>query len=156
MDAFREFSRNLNQAWDSITDGGRELMARGSAALARFSPRREDMHLGFPAWGLIAAEITEKDDALVVKVELPGLAREDCQVRIDGRSLYIRGEKRVDRDDIGDRYHLTERAYGAFERIIYLPAAVDEASVRATLKDGILRLDMQKAGAASGRRVDVL
>ena len=155
MDAFREFSRNLNQAWDHIAENGRELMARGSAALTRFTPRREDMHLGFPAWGLIAAEVTEKDDALVVKVELPGIAREDCHVRIDGRTLHIRGEKRVDRDDIGERYHVTERAYGSFERSIYLPADVDEASVKATLKDGILRLDMHKAGAISGRRVDI-
>src|SRR5688572_27622242 len=100
MDAFKEFSRNLNQVWGNLAEGGRELMARGSAALARFTPRREDMQMGFPVWGLIATEVTEKDDALVVKIELPGIVKEDCTVRIDDRKLLIRGEKRVDRDDI--------------------------------------------------------
>lgn len=155
MDAFRDFGRNLNQVWDNLTEGGRELMARGSAALTRFTPRREDMRLGFPQWGLIAAEITEKDDSLVVKLELPGIVREDCSLRIDGRRLHIRGEKRVDRDDIGDRYHVTERAYGCFERTIHLPVGVDENSVRAGLRDGILRIDMLKADASTGRRVDI-
>jgi HSP20 family protein len=155
MDAFRQFSRNLNQVWDELTEGGRELMARGSAALARFTPRREDMSLGFPIWGLIAAEVTEKDDALVVKIELPGMEKTDVTVRIDDRKLFVRGEKRVDRDDVGDRYHVTERAYGSFERTIHLPASVDEGSVKAAMRNGILRLDMKKAGAASGRQVDI-
>lgn len=155
MDAFRQFSRNLNQVWDDIAEGGRELMARGSAALARFTPRREDMQMGFPTWGLIAAEVTEKDDALVVKLELPGIEKTDVTVRIDDRKLHIRGEKRVDRDDIGERYHVSERAYGCFERTIHLPASVDEGSVKATMRNGILRLDMKKAGASSGRQVDI-
>ena len=163
MDPFQQFGRtfnhafdNLNQLFDSASKGGRNLIENGSSFLTRFVPRREEQHgQGFPQWGLLAAEVTENDQCVVVKVEAPGIAKEDCDIRIEGRQLQIRGEKRIDHETVGDRHHLTERAYGRFERIVPLPVNVDEDSAKASLKDGVLRIELRKQTSTPGRRIDI-
>jgi HSP20 family protein len=70
----------------------------------------------FPQWALLAAEAWETAHAVVVRLELPGLKREDIDVSIDRGTLRVRGEKRFAGRTQGRTYHLMERAFGRFER----------------------------------------
>jgi HSP20 family protein len=152
--ALRELGRGLNRAWEQVAEGWNELVNRSSAALTRFFPRKgESVHeeggsgplARFPRWGLLAGEVVDTGDRIVVKVEIPGVAREDCDVRIEeDNTLRIRGEKRYDREHVGESYYLMERAYGSFERVIPLPENVDADSARATYRDGVLKVELDK------------
>ena len=159
--ALKELGKGLNQAWQNVSEGWRELVNRGSAALTRFSPRRSDDKDGkavvqsFPEWAMVAGEVIDKDKSVVVQVELPGIARDDCDIRIEDRTLFIRGEKRMDREHVGDSYYVMERAYGSFERAIPLPAEVDPDSAQASLRDGIFRVELKKKPSAARRRITV-
>ena len=159
--ALKELGRGLNQAWQNVSEGWRELVSRGSAALTRFSRRRSDDKEGiavvqsFPEWGMAAGEVIDKDKSIVVHVELPGIARQDCDIRIEDRTLFVRGEKRMDREHVGDTYYVMERAYGSFKRAIPLPADVDPESAQASLRDDILRVGLTKKPSAARRRITV-
>jgi HSP20 family protein len=119
-----ELGRTLGHAWRNLSEGWRELVERGSSALTHFIPRRnhggsrEGRLPAFPRWSLLAGEVIERDRKLIVQVELPGISREDCDIRVQGRMLSIRGEKRMDKEHVGSDYYIMERAYGSFERII--------------------------------------
>jgi len=93
---------------------------------------------------MLAGEVIDKDKAVVVQLELPGITRDDCDIRIEKRTLRIRGEKRMDREHIGDSYYVTERAYGSFERVIPLPSNVDPDSAKASLRNGVLKIELRK------------
>ena len=109
----------------------------------------------FPQWSVLAGEVIDKEGSVVVQVELPGISREDCDISIHGRTLRIRGEKRMDREHIGDSYYVMERAYGSFERVIPLPDDVDPDSAHATLRSGVLKLELKKKASPKRRLITV-
>jgi HSP20 family protein len=160
--ALRELGRGLNQAWGTVAEGWRELARRSSSALTRFFPPRKGASQpgiapgagGFPEWGMLAGEVIETDRSVVVNVELPGIAREDCEVRIEEDALIIRGEKRMDREHIGDSYYVMERAYGSFQRVVPLPPGTDPDSAQATYRDGVLRIELPR-NVRARRRISV-
>lgn len=160
-EALKHIGRSLNEAWQSVSDGWRELVNRCSSALTRFVPHKNSGRHGntptpaFPQWGVLAGEVIDKDGSLVVQVELPGISREDCDISIHGRTLRIRGEKRMDREHIGDSYYVMERAYGSFERLIPLPDDVDPESAHATLRSGVLRLELKKKASPKRKLIPV-
>lgn len=96
-------------------------------------------------------DVFEEGDTLVVKAELPGLAKEDVQVRLAGDLLTISGtkekEEKVERKD----YHRYERSFGSFSRSVMLPAEVEVEKVVASLKDGVLEIRAPKSAAAKAR-----
>ena len=98
----------------------------------------------------------EKDD-LVVKMELPGLAKEDIEINLTGNMLTVRGEKKRSEETKEDDFYCCERSYGAFVRNIEMPAEVKWDKVRASLKDGILEIRLPKTEAAreSSRKIKV-
>ena len=73
---------------------------------------------------------------LVVRVEMPGVGKENFSIQIVGNTLFIRGEKQLARENGGSTYHLVERAYGSFERTIALPKNVDSEKSQANYVDG--------------------
>jgi HSP20 family protein len=159
--ALKELGRGLNQAWGAVSEGWRELARRSSSALTRFVQKRDaadgrpvSTATGFPQWGLLAGEVVETDRAVIVQIELPGIAREDCEIRIEEDALIIRGEKRADREYLGERYYVMERAYGSFERVLPLPDGVDRESAQATYRDGVLRVELPR-NARPRRRIAV-
>lgn len=79
----------------------------------------------FPRWSLLAGEVEETEKEVVVRVEVPGMEKEDCRITVEGNMLYLSGEKRFEHETHDSTYHLTERAYGAFQRSISLPRDVD-------------------------------
>ncbi len=159
LDSLREagksIGRELNRAWESLSDGWRELLSRCSNALVHFERSGNGNDDQFPRWSLMNAEVEETPAELVVRLEMPGVGKESFSIRIVGNTLFIRGEKRWLRESEGSTYHLVERAYGAFERTIVLPKNVDSEKSQASYVDGILSVRLPKAVSETVRNIPV-
>jgi len=90
-----------------------------------------------------------------VTAEIPGISRDDLDIRIEGDTLTIKGERKA--VEVGDNasYHRRERALGVFQRSLTLPCAVDPDSVKATYKDGVLSVTLTKSAAAVPRQIAI-
>ena len=164
MKTFDELRRGLESAWDQLAEGWRELRDRASAALTRFhplgtagdAPTREEAHARRGAsWGLLAAEVLEDDQAVEVRLEAPGMKASDFDLSVHDQHLVVRGEKRVNRQIDDGRFHVMERAYGAFQRSIPLPSAVDETRAEAHYEDGVLVIRLPRTQQSRRRRITV-
>ncbi|MGM0453580.1 MAG: Hsp20/alpha crystallin family protein [Thermodesulfobacteriota bacterium] len=90
-------------------------------------------------------DVSQDPTTITVFVELPDINKDDIHVTIhEGRYLAINGEKRLSAKDRNQDFYLAERAFGLFDRIIELPAEVDETSVEATYHRGVLKIAMHK------------
>ncbi|SRR5258706_11014445 len=144
-----ELERGISRAWESLTEGWREVLTRSSGALTHFvrAAKREkstDTHQEFPQWALLAGESWETAHSVIVKIEMPGMSKEDIDVSIYRGRLRIRGEKRSTGDLQGRLYHLMERAFGRFERTISLPHNIDAAKAEVSYQDGVITVIMPK------------
>ena len=163
--AGKTIGREINHAWDNLSEGWRELLSRSSNALTHFARSKgENGKQGeasttalanFPSWSLLAGEVEETDKDVLVRVEVPGMNSEDCRITIEGNTLYLSGEKRIECETINSTYHVMERAYGAFARAIPLPSNVDIEKAAASYKKGVLTVRLPKTGARGARSVPV-
>ena len=160
--AGKNIGRELGRAWENLSEGWRELLSRSSDALTHFShnnkhgAQQESGALAtFPRWGLLAGEVEETDKEIVVRVEVPGMEKEDCRITIEGNLLYLNGEKRFERETGDSTYHVMERAYGSFQRTIPLPRNVDINRAEANYKNGVLSVRLQKVAGESGKTITV-
>lgn len=102
-------------------------------------------------------DVRETKKEILVSVELPGVEEKDLDVRLDGKMLTIRGEKREEKSDTeGDWYH-SECHYGSFSRSIPLNADVDSTKIDASFKKGILKVKLPKSKTdkTEASRIDV-
>lgn len=90
------------------------------------------------------ADIVEKEKEYLVKLDLPQVPKEDVKVTFDDGVLTVRGERKVEKEEKGDKVHRTERFYGMFERSFVLPEDVDVKAIRAESKDGVLTIHMPR------------
>lgn len=153
--------REIGRAWENLSEGWRELLSRSSNALTHFSRGKDEVPVSggdlarFPRWGLLAGEVEETAKDILVRVELPGLEKEDCRVTIEGNMLYMSGEKRIEREAGDSTYHVMERAYGSFQRAIPLPRNVDAGRAEASYRNGVLTVRVPKSAAAPGATVRI-
>jgi HSP20 family protein len=102
-----------------------------------------------------AVDIAEHDDAFVVKVELPGVAKDEVKIVSQENMLTIRGEKKQEKESKGSNFHRVERSYGVFQRSFTLPSTVKGEKIEATFKDGVLTVTLPKAEEAKRKEVEV-
>ena len=107
-----------------------------------------------PAWAP-ALDISERKDAYLVTVELPGVDLDDLELTLEEGMLTIQGERHFAHDSSEQQFHRIERCYGAFRRSITLPAHVQADAVEATIEDGVLQLVVPKAEEAKPKRIEV-
>ncbi|MEN8181666.1 MAG: Hsp20/alpha crystallin family protein [Myxococcota bacterium] len=148
-----EFLENLAEGWD-------KLRRRSATALTRFTRGAAPAEEGaLPApeetWGLLSAEVSELGKEVVVRVEAPGMNREDFTLAVERGHLFVRGEKRFEHEEKGAHYHLFESAYGSFQRAIPLPCEVRVEEAEAQYKRGVLTVRMPRAAAATGRQIPI-
>jgi HSP20 family protein len=93
-------------------------------------------------------DVYEKDNAIVIKAELPGLKKEDVQVEIEGEDLVIRGESKAESEAKDEDYYRSERSFGSFYRRMPLPAGVTPEQIQANLKDGVLEVRVPRPAEA--------
>lgn len=91
-----------------------------------------------------ALEMSETDKSYKITAELPGIEPENVEVTFDDGLLRIGGEKKQEREESERGYRLSERSYGAFERMITLPSAADPDKIDARFKNGVLTITVAK------------
>ncbi len=91
-------------------------------------------------------DIKEYEDKYVVKVEMPGINREDITLDLHKNSLKISASKKIEQEenDNKKKYHKSEFRYGDYCRTLYFPSEVDMEKCDATLKNGILTVELEK------------
>lgn len=91
-----------------------------------------------------SVNIRETKDAFLVEAEIPGVDPKDLDVSLNGDILTIKGEKKFSEERQEGDYHLVERRYGSFARSFRLPKELDRAKLKASHKDGILKISLPK------------
>ncbi|GAA0845949.1 Hsp20/alpha crystallin family protein [Marinobacter szutsaonensis] len=102
-----------------------------------------------------AVDIKETDQAFTVEAELPGMSKDDVKVTVHDGVLTIKGERRQEEETEDKKMHRIERFYGSFMRRFTLPDNVDENSVKASFKDGLLTLTINKAEPKEPKAIEV-
>ncbi|MEM9904348.1 MAG: Hsp20/alpha crystallin family protein [Cyanobacteria bacterium P01_D01_bin.44] len=102
-----------------------------------------------------AAELTETDEAIQLKLEAPGLKAEDFDIEVSERAVAIRGERTSEHTSEENGKSRSEFYYGKFERVIPLSARVENTDVTADYRDGILSLVLPKTAQERNKVVKV-
>lgn len=109
----------------------------------------------FPAISIPAADLSETDEALQIRMDMPGLKAEEINIEVSGNTIRISGEHKEEKEQKGKTYHRIERRSGSFARAMTLPAPVKEDQVTAECNDGVLTITLPKTEAAKTRKVTV-
>jgi HSP20 family protein len=140
---------------ESVAEGWERLRRSASGALTRFhsdklsaSPAAQeigDAAFGRGAlWAMIGGDVYEDEHRIIVRLEAPGMEKEDFQLEVADESLVVRGDKRFERETSEGRWRVVQCAYGSFERSVPLPAAVRPDGTKATYRNGVLRIELPK------------
>jgi HSP20 family protein len=114
-------------------------------------PRYPDM----PAVGRALMDVVDKDDHYEVKVDMPGVKKEDIEVSIDGPRVSIRAETRSTKEETADRVLHTERFAAMYSRSFELPVDVSEAGSDARYEDGVLTLMLPKRAPVASKKLTI-
>jgi HSP20 family protein len=102
-----------------------------------------------------ALDISERKDAYLVTVELPGVEAEDLEITLEDGLLTIQGERIFAHDSSEQQFHRVERRYGAFRRSITLPAHVIAEGIQASVDNGVLQILVPKMEEATPKRIKI-
>jgi HSP20 family protein len=100
-------------------------------------------------------DIHETETALVLKADLPGIDPKDVEIRVENGTLYLKGERKFEKEVNEENYHRIERVYGTFARSFSLPSSIDADRVGAEYKDGQLILTMPKKEEAKPKTIKI-
>lgn len=166
MATLRQISEGLGEAWDSLVDGWSRLYRRAAGAMTRFSSggdasrepdarQSREIARRNAGWGVLACEVYDDADAVVVRLEAPGMDKEDFDLQVLEDYLVVRGEKQMSRERTEGGYRISECAYGRFERAIPLPAEVEADGAAASYRRGVLRVELPKSVQHRRRSITV-
>jgi HSP20 family protein len=102
-----------------------------------------------------AVDISETKDSIVVKVELPGLSRDDIEIDVASGVLTIKGEKRFESEEEDRTWHRREVRYGSFSRSFSLPTDVKSDEAAASFSEGVLTVSLPKEEKAVHRKIEI-
>ena len=100
-------------------------------------------------------DICETEDSLVLKAELPGIKPDDVEIRVEDNTLYLKGERKFEKEVKDENFHQVERSYGSFSRSFSLPSSIDSDKVKAEYQNGILILTMPKHEEAKPKTIKI-
>jgi HSP20 family protein len=134
---FDRIRREMDRLWDSFLEGRPLRRAEGG---------RE--------W-LPSLDVSETKNDLVVKAELPGMDPKDIDISLSNGLLTITGEKKQEKEEKDENYHLIERSYGSFTRSVRLPREVQSDKITASFKNGVLRVTLPKSEEAKKKEIKI-
>ncbi|MFQ6131316.1 MAG: Hsp20/alpha crystallin family protein [Armatimonadota bacterium] len=102
-----------------------------------------------------AMDVYEGSAQIALEVEMPGVRREDIQVRVTRNSLTIAGQRRLAPGSPVEHFHRIERNYGRFSRSFSIGVSVAPEGARAKLEDGVLRLELPKCEQAGPQEIKI-
>ena len=139
--------------WTDLKREMERLFDRFPMGRIEFGPRWDEF-MAVGEWAP-SLDLSETKDALVVKVEVPGMDPKDIKISLQENLLTVKGEKRQEKEEKDERYHRVERSYGAFTRTVRLPVAVDGSKVVASFKNGLLTVTLPKTPASKGTTIPI-
>lgn len=119
-----------------------------------FGPGRRALQPLTEAW-LPALDVSESGDKVTVKAEIPGMEAKDIEISVVGDTLTIKGEKKVEKEEKEESYHLMERSYGSFVRSIRMPAPVNADKIEASYKNGVLTITCPKKEEVKPKAIEI-
>jgi HSP20 family protein len=102
-----------------------------------------------------ALDISERKDAYVVTVEVPGISPDDLDITLEDGLLTIQGERQFSQESTEQQFHRVERRYGSFRRSITLPSQVQANAIEASFENGVLEVIVPKAEEAKPKKITV-
>ena len=100
-------------------------------------------------------DFSENEKEYIVRLEAPGIPRDDLEVNVDGQTLTVSGHRDFAKEEKTEEYFWREREAGKFMRTVQLPAAIDRANVSAVYQDGIMTIRLPKAEPSVATRVPI-
>jgi HSP20 family protein len=145
----------LTTSWDLFEDlrAAQDEMLRAASGRG-LRPGQQFTSATPMAWAP-AVDISERKDAYLVAVELPGVTPDQVEITVEDGLLTIQGERYFAHDSAEEKMHRTERHYGAFRRSITLPSHVEADKIEASAQDGVLQILVPKAPDAQAKRIQV-
>ena len=161
-----EIKDRVGALWESVSEGWNHLIQSAAGALTRFRPEQDSgvpaasevddgFYLPSRGWAVLGGDVFEDDSRLVVRLELPGMDKQDLQVEVLDDALVVSGEKRFERESTEGRWRVMQCAYGSFRRVVPLAVAVRPDEARARYRDGVLRVEMPKAAQGTPRSLKI-
>lgn len=142
------------QVWNPFQEFENMLERYSKSGMSNLG-KQMSTDLSFADWAP-SVDIEEEDDKYLIKADLPGVEKDDIEVKLENGVLSIRGEKKTEKETgKGTKRHRTERFYGTFARSFTLPDAVRADAVNAAYKDGVLSLTIPKAEEAKPKSIDI-
>jgi HSP20 family protein len=139
-DPFAQLRQNIDEMFDRFLGnwtGGMNLADRPFGSFGSFMPE---------------IDVTDTGKEVRIVADLPGMEQKDINVSFLDGSIAIKGEKRQEHEEEKGDVYRCERQYGAFERTIPLPGEVDPDKVRASFKNGVLKITLPKTKEAQTNR----
>ena len=102
-----------------------------------------------------AVDIREEDSRYLLTADIPGVDRKDVEITLEEGVLTVKGERSTKTEVAEEGYRRRERTYGTFMRQFTLPETVDTGSISATVKDGVLEIEIPKQDKPEPRRITV-
>jgi HSP20 family protein len=136
---FRELERmrrEMDRLWDSFFE--------------RRPARPEEVSEWLPS-----LDLSETKNEFVVKAELPGIDPKDIDISLTNDILTIKGEKKQEKEEKEENYHLIERTYGSFTRAIRIPGQVQSDKINATFKNGVLKVVLPKTEETKKKEIKI-
>ncbi|MFB6098368.1 MAG: Hsp20/alpha crystallin family protein [Salinibacter sp.] len=132
--------RNLQREVDSLFDRFFNRTSGDGGASTVWSPR---------------TDLVETDDEFRLRLDVPGMTKDDITINLQNRTLTVSGERTSERTEEGEEYVRVERAFGDFHRSFTLPDAVDDENIEATYEDGVLTINVPKTEERTRRQIEI-
>ena len=100
-------------------------------------------------------DIYEDEHNITLKLEVPGIDEKDIDVRIEGNTLIVHGERKIEKEEKEENFRRVERQYGEFTRSFTLPSSVDTGQVSAHYNKGVLKINLAKKAEAKPKQIKV-
>jgi HSP20 family protein len=102
-----------------------------------------------------SVDILEKEGNLILRAELPGLTEKQIDLKVEGNTLTLKGERKMENEDKKSNYHRVESYYGTFTRSFALPETVDLDKINAEYKNGVLTITLPQKPEVKPREIPV-
>lgn len=136
---FKEMS-NFQNRIDRMMNELLELKGQSPSSIMDFSP---------------SSEITEEENQYLLKVDLPGVKKEDVKVEVSGDTMTIKAERKTEKEEKSKKRFLSEISYGSYVRSFSLPQSIDEKKVDAKFENGVLQIAIPKTETSKSKQISV-
>ena len=116
---------------------------------------RTDIEFAPPTGDVLALDVTEDDEFITVKANVPGFAKDEIQVEVNDDVLTINANKAEQCEESKGTVHRCERRCGSLARRVLLPSCVTERNAKAELREGVLTLRLPKSRENSPHRISI-